>query len=114
MHELSILSEMVQILREAHNSHFDQITKVQIEAGLLSNVQPVLIQNAFEALVLEQPALAAIDLEIVVLPIIAFCASCGQPFEVSSYRFVCPNGHPSRQLIQGDELRIGKVEFLTH
>ncbi|MBV7530925.1 hydrogenase maturation nickel metallochaperone HypA [Chitinophaga sp. sic0106] len=113
MHEVPIVRDIFNTLQESHPDKFDRILKVQVEAGLLCNVQPILIQNAFEALIRDEPHLAHIDLEVVLLPIIAHCETCHQQFEVIRHKFVCACGTPSRKIVQGEELRISKVEFLT-
>jgi hydrogenase nickel incorporation protein HypA/HybF len=112
MHEISIVRNVIELLKEKHTDKFDRITKVQIQAGLLSNVQPILIQNAFEALILDEPALSVIELEVVLTPIIVRCEPCNKNFEVIRHKFVCPCGTPSKQIIQGDELQISEVHFL--
>ena len=113
MHEVPIVKDIVKTLEEAYPDSFDRIIKVQVEAGLLCSVQPILIQNAFEALMLEDKRLAEIDLEVVLLPVVAYCKQCKTNFEVRYNRFVCPCGTPSNTVVQGEELRISKVEFLT-
>jgi hydrogenase nickel incorporation protein HypA/HybF len=111
MHEISIVRNVFNTLLEAYPTKFDRISKVQVEAGLLSNIQPILIQNAFEALIVEEPDLAYIELEVVQLPIIAHCQACDKGFEVIRHKFVCACGMPSKKIIQGEELQISKVEF---
>lgn len=113
MHEILIVRDIVKTLEENYPDTFDKIIKVQIEAGLLCSVQPILIQNAFEALVLEDKRLAEIDLEVVLLPVIAHCKQCNKDFEVKFNKFVCSCGVPSNIVVQGEELRISKVEFLS-
>lgn len=113
MHEVPIVRDIFRTLQQNYADRFDRIIKVQVEAGLLCNVQPILIQNAFEALILDEPHLAEIDLEVKLLPIIAHCDNCNKEFEVMLHRFVCECGTPSRKVVQGEELRISKVEFLT-
>lgn len=113
MHEVSIVREIFETLQQHHASKFDNITKVQVEAGLLCNIQPILIQNAFEALILEEPHLADIDLEVVLLPIVAHCDTCNKNFEVKLHTFVCECGTPSRIVVQGEELRISKIEYVN-
>lgn len=113
MHEISIVRTIVSTLKEKYEGDFEKITKVEIEAGLLSNIQPVLIQNAFEALRLELPELMELELEVKVLSIIARCSKCNENFEVKYHRFICPCGEPSKEIIQGDELQISKVELIN-
>ena len=111
MHEVPIVRDIVKTLEEAYPESFDRIIKVQLEAGLLCSVQPILIQNAFEALMLEDKRLAEIDLEVVLLPVVAYCKRCEKDFEVKYNTFVCACGTPSNKIVQGKELRISKVEF---
>ncbi|MDO5614977.1 MAG: hydrogenase maturation nickel metallochaperone HypA [Cruoricaptor ignavus] len=113
MHEVSIVRDIIQNLEDHYPNRLSEISKVKIEAGLLCNVQPILIQNAFEALVLEDKRLENIDLQVVLLPIIAHCEKCNKDFEVKLHRFVCECETPSRNIVQGEELRISQVEFFT-
>lgn len=113
MHEVPIVKDIFRTLEEHYGDKLDRITKVQVEAGLLCSVQPVLIQNAFEALILEETRFSNIDMEVVLLPVIAFCTKCDKAFEVKQSRFVCACGTASAKIIQGEELRISKVEYLT-
>lgn len=113
MHEVSIVRDIIGTLEENYKERFHQISSVKIEAGLLCNVQPILIQNAFEALILEDKRLENIDLQVVLLPIIAHCKKCSKDFEVKLHKFVCHCGEPSRDIVQGEELRICQVEFFS-
>jgi hydrogenase nickel incorporation protein HypA/HybF len=45
------------------------------------------------------------------LPVLIHCSECGKITEVQHYKFVCSCGKPSRNIIQGEELLIKKVEF---
>ncbi|MEN5055834.1 MULTISPECIES: hydrogenase maturation nickel metallochaperone HypA [Sphingobacterium] len=111
MHELSIVRDIFSTLEEAYPGRMQDIIKVEIEAGLLCNIQPILIQNAFEAYVLDEALFQDLELEVRLLPIIAYCKVCAMNFEVHYHRFVCTCGQPSDQIIQGEELRISKVLF---
>ncbi len=111
MHEVAIIKNIVQTLEENYRGQMDAIVSVEIEAGLLSNVQPILIQNAYEALIMDEPKLADVELKVKQLPIIAHCKHCDKDFEVIRHRFVCDCGETSRDILQGDELRISKVAF---
>lgn len=112
MHEVSVVRNIFSIIQEAYPDRYKDISKVLVEAGLLSNIQPILIQNAFEALRLEEPELADVELEVQLLPIIAHCVRCEKDFEVIQHRFICSCGTPSKEIVQGEELQISKVEFI--
>lgn len=111
MHELSIVKDVFDTLEEHYPSNLENIEKIQITAGLLSNVQPVLIQNAFDAFIAENKIYNHMELEVIVKDIIAHCTKCNQDFSVHYHRFVCPCGEPSSTIVQGNELYISKVIF---
>lgn len=111
MHELSIVKDIFSTLEEHYQAKINDIQKVQITAGLLSNVQPILIQNAFDAFIHENEEYYDMDLEVVVNDIIAHCDKCDEDFKVEFHRFVCSCGTPSTNIVQGNELFISKVIF---
>jgi len=111
MHELGIVKDIFQTLEEAYPDKYEDIIKINLEAGLLSSLQPILIQNAFEAYVLDDERFKDTELEVTILPIIAYCQNCDKQFEVKYHRFVCDCGQPSDKIIQGEELRISQVTF---
>lgn len=111
MHELSIVKDIFDTLTSHYESRVNNIQKIQVTAGLLSNVQPVLIQNAFDAFILENIHYRDMEMEVVVNDIIAHCAHCQKNFSVHFHRFVCECGQPSSNIVQGDELYISQVIF---
>lgn len=111
MHELTIVKDIFSTLEEHYGVKVKNIQKIQITAGLLSNVQPVLIQNAFDAFIAENQSYEYMELEVVVNDIIAHCQKCNTDFKVQFHRFVCECGTPSTDIVQGNELYISKVIF---
>ena len=111
MHEISLVRNIFRTLEEEFPGKVKQITRIQLKAGILSNVQPILMQNAFAAVVEDEPQYAGIRLEVELLPILVHCDACNTTSEVVNYRFVCACGRPSRNVVQGEELLISQVEF---
>lgn len=112
MHELSIVQDIFDTLNEHYDSKIEDIEKVQITAGLLSNVQPVLIQNAFDAFIAENKNYNEIELEVLVNEIVAYCEKCQKNFEVKYHKFVCEDcSTPSSTIVKGNELFISQVIF---
>lgn len=112
MHEISLVRNIFRTLEEEFPNDMQRIRGIYLKAGLLSNVQPILMQNAFQAVLEDQPKYNQTSLHVEVLPILIQCDLCGQTSEVEQYRFVCSHcGRPSRNVIQGEELLISKVEF---
>lgn len=112
MHELSIVKDIFDTLQEHYHAKVEDIQQVQVTAGLLSNVQPVLIQNAFDAFITDHPYYQEMELEVLVNDIIAHCDQCHKDFPVRYHKFVCNDcGIPSAHIVQGNELFISKVIF---
>jgi len=113
MHELTIVKDIFDTLDAHYGARARDIQKVQITTGLLCNVQPVLIQNAFDAFIAENKTNKEIDLEVIVNDIVAHCENCHRDFEVKYHRFICPYcGSPSHKIVQGDELYISEVVLI--
>lgn len=89
----------------------NRVRGIYLKAGLLSNVQPILMQNAFAAVLEDEPTYQQTSLHVEILPILIHCDDCDKTTEVQQYKFVCSCGKPSRNVVQGEELLISKVEF---
>lgn len=111
MHEISLVRNIFRTLEEEFPGEMDRVRGIHLTVGLLSNVQPILMQNAFEAVLETEPRYRQTSLHVEVLPILICCDDCGAITEVKDYRFVCSCGKPSGNIIQGEELLISKVEF---
>lgn len=112
MHEISLVRNIFRTLEEEFSQDINRVRGIYLKAGLLSNVQPILMQNAFQAVLESEPKYRQTSLFVEVLPILIRCDACHTTSEVTHYRFVCKNcGKPSRNVIQGEELVISKVDF---
>jgi len=111
MHEISLVRNIFKTLEDEFPQDLNRIRTITLRVGLLANVQPILMQNAFQAVLEDEPRYRNTRLTVDVLPILIFCEDCQKTTEVQQYRFVCTCGKPSRQVIQGEELLISSVEF---
>lgn len=111
MHEISLVRNIFRTLEEEFPDDMERVRKIHLKVGLLSNVQPILMQNAFRAVLEDEPRYQKTSLTVEVLPILIHCDSCDKTSEVQNYRFVCACGKPSRNVVQGEELLISNVEM---
>ena len=111
MHEISLVRNIFRTLEDEYPGEISKIRGIHLTVGLLSNVQPVLMQNAFEAVLEDEPHYKKTSLLVEVLPVLIHCDDCDINTEVKNYKFVCSCGKPSRNIVQGEELLISKVEF---
>jgi len=111
MHEISIVKNIFKTIEDEFPGQLDRVRTIHLTVGLLSNVQPILMQNAFEAVLADEPQYEKTSLQVTVLPILIYCDECKATTEVKQYKFVCTCGKPVSNIIQGEELLISKVEF---
>lgn len=112
MHEISLVRNIFRTLEaEFKEEELKQLSQIDLKVGLLSNVEPILMQNAFEAVTQDEQRFLQTKLVVNVVPIIIKCELCGDESEVKNYSFKCRNGHPTKNIIQGEELTIERVHF---
>jgi hydrogenase nickel incorporation protein HypA/HybF len=111
MHEISLVRNIFKTLEDEFPGEIGKVRGIHLSVGLLSNVQPILMQNAFEAVLIDEPKYNQASLLVEVLPVLIHCSECDRTTEVRDYKFVCSCGRPSREIVQGEELLISKVEF---
>lgn len=111
MHEISLVRNIFKTLEDEFPGEMGRIRGIHLMVGELSNVHPILIQNAFEAVLEGEPVYNKASLYVEVLPVLIHCDDCDTDVEVHNYKFVCSCGKPSRHIIQGEGLLITKVEF---
>lgn len=113
MHEISLVRNIFRTLEsEFEEAELERVKQIDLKVGILSNVEPILMQNAFEAVTQTENRFLKTELVVNVVPILIECELCGEVSEVKNYSFKCSNGHPSKNVIQGDELTIERVHFL--
>ena len=112
MHEISLVRNIFRTLEaEFEKDELEKLSQIDLKVGLLSNVEPILMQNAFEAVTQDEQRFQKAELQVKVVPIIIKCELCGDESEVKNYSFKCSNGHPTKNIIQGEELTIERVHF---
>ncbi len=111
MHEISLVRNIFKTLEDEFPEEMEKVRRIHLTVGLLSNVQPILMQNAFEAVLEDEPRYNKTSLHVEVLPVLVYCDECDKTTEVKEYKFVCSCGKPSKNVVQGEELLISKVEF---
>lgn len=113
MHELSIavgLCDQLEELARREGAH--RVHRLVLEVGVLSNVVPELLAQAFEALRQEVPLVEHAELEIRAVPLRILCHDCGRESEPKMFRFLCPQCQSSVvETLHGEELLLRQVEL---
>lgn len=113
MHETSIVNSIINTLEiEFEQEKLKQMKAIYLKVGILSNIEPRLLQNAYLAYNQVNPGYEKVNLHIESVEIKVECEMCTHITQVKNYRFICENcGSPTKNLIQGEEMLIHKVEF---
>ncbi len=113
MHEVSLVRSIFHTLEEEFGAEaLEALERIELRVGLLANVEPVLLQNAFRAWTETEGRFGQVELHIELVPIEVECPACGRRSGVDNYRFVCGHcGQPTNRIVQGTELLIHRVHF---
>ncbi|MEL6133885.1 MAG: hydrogenase maturation nickel metallochaperone HypA, partial [Bacteroidota bacterium] len=83
MHELSLVQSIFSSLEaELSPEELQKLSGVELKIGLLANVEPTLLQNAFLAYQESHPEYAQVQLNTELVPIQIHCRSCDAPSPV--------------------------------
>lgn len=111
MDEIILVNNIFNSLELEYPGKMENIRGIHLMVGALSNVQPILMQNAFEAVQKTKSCYNKTSLHVIVLPILIHCSLCDKTTEVFKFKFVCSCGKPCKNIVQGQELLVTKVEF---
>ena len=112
MHEVSLVHSLIHSLEDEYgDDDLIHLQAIDLKVGLLSNVEPMLMQSAFQAVTKTERKLQNVRLNIELIPIQIKCSSCNAISSVDNFRFICVCGQPCSQVVQGMELAIDKLHF---
>ncbi len=69
MHEISLVRNIFKNLEDEFHSGIDKVRGIYLTVGTLSNVQPILMQNAFKAVLEDEPRYKNTFLHVEVLAV---------------------------------------------
>ncbi|MEM6802122.1 MAG: hydrogenase maturation nickel metallochaperone HypA [Bacteroidota bacterium] len=113
MHELSLVQSIFSTLEnELSQEELNKLEAVELNIGLLANVEPILLNNAFKAYQETRNAYLGVELKTNMIPISINCPNCKKTSEIKNYIFICAHcGTPSNQIITGEELLIHRIHY---
>jgi hydrogenase nickel incorporation protein HypA/HybF len=113
MHETSIVNSIIKTLEiEFEQEKLQKMKAIYLKVGILSNIEPRLLHNAYSAYHITNPGYHHVNLHVESVDIKIQCEVCNHITDVKNYRFICENcKKPSKNLIQGEEMLIHKIEF---
>jgi hydrogenase nickel incorporation protein HypA/HybF len=113
VHELSICRGLCTQLQDLAAEHgAERIRRVEIEVGAMSNVVPELLDQAFRVMRESVSLIAAAELVIHHVPLMAHCAECDADQTLERFVFECPACGSTRLMVtQGEEMLLRQVEL---
>lgn len=112
MHEQSLVAALLKQAVAIADQHQATVTQIDVEAGPLSGVEPVLLRSAFDRLAPDSRCAGA-RLKITEVDLVAVCRDCGREQVVEDFRFVCESCNSVRlQIIRGDALRLMEITVI--
>jgi hydrogenase nickel incorporation protein HypA/HybF len=113
MHEMSLCESILDIIKDrAAEDHFTKVTRVCLEVGPFSSVEPEALRFGFDVVMRGSIADGA-QLEIETPDGTAFCMTCLETVSIRHRLDLCPNcGSGALQMKSGEELRITALEVV--
>ena len=113
MHEISLVRNIFSTLEaEFAALELEKLSAIDLKVGLLSNVEPLLMQNAFKAVTEAEEKYQEVRLNVEVVPIEVYCSDCDTNSTIHAYKFICQKcGRPNNNVVKGTELLIHRVHF---
>lgn len=111
MHEFSLVNAIIDTLETAASENgWEKICSVTLRVGAMRQVVPEIMKFAFEV-AREGTVLKDATLELVDVPIIIHCPSCGKTWGEEHVGLRCPFcGGDGATMVHGMELDIDSVE----
>ena len=113
MHELSIVTSIVESVTESLNAYPGaRVLEVRLRVGALASVVPESLEFCY-GIASEGTPLEGSRLVVNVLPVVMHCAACGRNVTLDGVQsFRCPRcGEPCNEMRQGRELEIDSIEI---
>ena len=110
MHEVSLTRDLLKLVQQTmRQNRVERISSIQIEIGPLAGVEPVLVEQAFNALI-PDTEFECTRLVVHQRALVAVCRECQKEIEIIDYQFICPNcSSPKVQVISGDQFRLMSI-----
>ena len=112
MHELSIALSILDLAAEEAERRGGRVVAVHLKLGPLSGVVKSALASAYD-LAREGTALAAAELVVAEVPVVAYCPACEAERTLAwPVEFCCPDcGTPTPTVVTGRELEVVALEI---
>ncbi len=112
MHEYSIVQALLQQCEEhAAANSAEKITRVEVKIGVLSGVEPHLLEVAFNTFK-EKTICEEADFVMQIQPVVIFCEECGEESVLSEHDYSCPKCESGLvRITDGEDMFLMRLEM---
>ena len=113
MHEYSIVQSLIDSCEEqAKQNDATKVTKVVVKIGVMSGVEPDLLQTAFDTFK-EETICNDAQFIINIQKIIIQCNDCQKESELEKNQFLCPSCQSANlKILDGEEMYLMQLELV--
>jgi hydrogenase nickel incorporation protein HypA/HybF len=113
MHELSIALGIVKIAEdETNKAKAKEVTKIELEIGVLSGVELDSLNFVWESAV-KETVLENAEKKIIIIKGLGKCIDCDTEFELENIYDCCPNCNSYfKGILKGKELKVKALEVI--
>jgi len=112
MHEFSIVQSLLQLIEDqARQNGATRVTRVVVQIGKFSGVEPHLLKTAFDTFKTHSIAADA-ELDMQIQDLELECQECHTTFSPQNMQFICPHCQSSSvDIIHGREMLLLSLEL---
>ena len=112
MHEFSIVDSLLNLAEEhAVKNNAKKVTKLEIKIGVLSGVEPNLLQTAFDTFK-EGTICEEAEFIMKIQPVVIKCQNCGFEGELGKDEYLCPKCKSGEiKITDGEDMYLMSLEL---
>ncbi len=112
MHEYSIVQSLLESCEEqVRKNNAKEVTKLVVKIGVLSGVEPDLLQTAFDTFK-EGTICNNAEFLINIQKILISCLDCDKQYTLEKYEFLCPNCQSNNlKILDGEDMFLMSLEL---
>lgn len=115
MHEFSIVQSLISMVEEnAILNNAKEVSKVVLDIGVLSGVEPDLLKTAFETFKEISDFTKNSEIVINIKKLTIYCFDCKKEYQKEDINMVCPScGSLNTKLLEGNEMLLRSLELIV-
>lgn len=112
MHEYSIVQSLIESCEvHAKENNAKRVTKVVLKIGVMSGIEPQLLETAFDTFK-EETICDGAELVLNIQKILILCNTCHKKSTLEKFEYLCPSCKSSElNILDGEEMYLMQLEL---